>query len=338
VAGRQRDLQRNRLSLLEQQHPDYRVYFVIQDENDAALPVLSTLVSAKKHATLVHAGPAVRCSQKNHNIITGSRAAAAAEVLVFCDSSHLAEKDWLTRLVTPLLPRNTQIISSGYHQVMVKGLKVNEAGRAICVAILRLARMIPGFEQPWGGATAILRQTFEETAIAEMWSDRVVDDVTLAAHLPQHGLALTIPGRCDLHTDLAEADWAAWQTWLTRQWAYLKFVFPALWFFLGCAGITFTLALLSCLVIAVAAPFASFPKEIQTQALVALAPFFILGLFLWWDHPQPGSLFIWLPALPAALIMAGWCHARTWFAASITWAGITYTVTRGGRVSRVDRP
>lgn len=338
VTGLQKGLHRNLLALLRQQYPDYRVYFVTESNNDAATPILEQLAAENRHAAVIEAGPATSCSQKNHNIIIGSRKAADAQVLVFCDSTHLAAPDWLTRLVTPLLSCRTKIISSGYHQVMVEGRDITESGRAICVLVLRLARMIPGFRQPWGGATAVLRETFLKSGIAEMWSERVVDDVTLAGHLRQLGLSVVIPRHCDLSTELSESCWANWENWLTRQWAYLKFVFPRLWFFLGCAGIVYTLALYSSLIMVLLTPFGLIDTEIQQQAVLSLALFFLFGLLLRRFHPQPGPPIIWFAALLPSLLMAGWCHARTWMTTTITWAGITYTVTKGGRVTHIERP
>lgn len=338
VAGYREDMKTYLSSLIHQNYPSFKIYFVTQNESDPATPVITELIANFNHVSLIHAGEAVSCSQKNWNIIAGSKAAVGAEVLVFCDSGHFAEPDWLTQLVSPLVRQRNKIISSGYHQVIVGNSSLSETGRAICVHTLRFARMIPGFEQPWGGAMAMTREVFDTLKVAELWSSTVVDDVTLAKHLQNKGFRTHIPAGCDMNTYIHNHSWTDWSVWLTRQWAYLKFIFPLLWFFLGFFGLLFTMATLYCLTALLLFPFIAASPGAINGALVAAGLLVIFSILLRLSHPAPGALLLWFPGFIAALIMAGWCHFKTWFAGSISWTGITYEVKFGGQVTKIIRP
>jgi hypothetical protein len=77
--------------------------------------------------------------------------------------------------------------------------------------------------------------------------------------------------------------------------------------------------------------------------LVFGAGFFLVMIFfgvgiLRLRHPDPGSLIMWYPAFLSAMIMAGWCHYRTWHTDTIVWSGISYKVASGGKVEKIIRP
>lgn len=337
VAGAAVDLEKYLQSLLQQEYPDFTVIFVTQDEDDPAVPLIEKVIAGPKRGRRITAGKALGCSQKNYNLVAGVRAAdPATDILVFCDCGHYAHPRWLERVILPLQdPLVT--VSSGYHHVFPEE-DVCSTGRAICVLGLYMARQIPAFAQPWGGSTAIRAEDFHELAIADLWLATVVDDVTLADHLQKMKRRTAVPTEADVKTFIHDCSWRAWETWLVRQWAYLKFVFPQLWLFTGIAGIAFTLWVLFCMVIVLAWGLEIFPESWENGAAVFLAAIALSAGMLRLRHPAPGSLLLWYPAFVAALIMAGWCHARTWFSDAITWAGIVYKVAAGGKVVAIIRP
>ena len=337
VTGSNQNLTRNLRSILDQHYPRFEVFFVVKDRADSAVPVLSQLCRQYRNATLIEAGAATHCSQKNHSLLIGVREAGSTDIIVFCDSSHLAAPSWLKMLVLPLATSPATRISSGYHQVHVTEGSLMVIGRAVCVLAMGLARMIPGFEQPWGGAMAVRRADFISLGIARLWSTTVVDDVTLASRLDTLGEKTTIPHDCDLKTIISQKGWAAWQSWMIRQWAYLKFIYPILWMLLGLCGILFSLSIFTVTAVSLLGIFLDLLHPYVFQSLIALVLFIIFSFSLRLLHPQPGPLVLWLPAVYSALFMAGWCHMRTWFDNTITWAGITYTVGDGGRVLTVRR-
>lgn len=338
IAGKTADLERYLRSLLQQEYPAYTVIFVTQDELDPAVPVIRRLIAGETKAQHINAGRSVACSQKNHNLVQGVLASdPKTDILVFCDSGHYAHPGWVERLIIPLqVPSVT--VSSGYHNVFPERQCVCSIGRAICVLALNLVRQIPVFAQPWGGSMAIRAGDFRELGIAELWSTTIVDDVTLADHLQKRRMTVAIPIDADLKTVIEDCSWRAWESWLIRQWAYLKFVFPGLWLFAGLSGLVFTLLVYLCIVVVLAWDLEIFVVRYQYSAAVFLAGLATGVILFHRKHPAPGAVVFWFPAFLAALFMAGWCHCRTWFSDSITWAGISYKVTAGGKVVDIIRP
>jgi ceramide glucosyltransferase len=338
IAGKTVDLKRRLQCLLQQEYPAYTLILVTQDETDPAVPVIRELVAGEMKARHVQAGRSAACSQKNHNLVQGVCAAGpATDILVFCDSGHYAPPDWLERLIAPLQDPSVTV-SSGYHQVFPESRCFCSIGRAISVLALNLVRRIPAFTQPWGGAMAMRAADFNNHNIAELWMATIVDDVTLADHLQKKKLTVAIPADADLRTEIEDCSLRAWESWLIRQWAYLKFVFPKLWFFTGLAGIIFTFLICLGIVIVLAWDLETFPAPYVHGAALSLA-ILTVGIFLFRTrHPAPGSAVLWLPAFLAVLFMAGWCHGRTWFSHTLTWAGISYKVSAGGKVVEIMRP
>jgi ceramide glucosyltransferase len=341
VAGAQCNLEEHLVSLLRQDYPRYAVLFVTQDEQDPAVPLIQRIIT-KERITPRHivAGKATTCSQKNHNLLQGVLALdSAADILIFCDSGHYAHPQWLERLILPLQASSPAVVSSGYHIVYPGKKCICSTGRAICVLTLSLIRRIPALAQPWGGSIAIRPGDFKDLGIAELWNSTIVDDVTLAAHLQKRKLKVAIPKDADVRTVIDNCSWSAWSTWLTRQLAYLKFLFPRLWFSAGVAAIAFTLLVSCCIFIVVTGGLLGL---VPLNYLIASSAFIIAGIagssLLRVQHPAPGSFILWYPAVLAALFMAGWCHGRTWFSDSIVWAGITYKVAPGGKVLKIIRP
>lgn len=338
VAGATVDLEICLGSFLQQEYPEFTVIFVTQDEQDPAVPIIEKVIAGQTKGRRINAGKAVACSQKNHNLIQGVRAAdPATDILVFCDSGHYAHSRWLQRLIFPL-QTSSVVVSSGYHHVFPEKSCICAIGRAICVLGLFLVRQIPVFAQPWGGATAMKSVDFQKLGVAELWSSTIVDDVTLADYLQKNKMVVAIPTGADVKTVVSDCTWQAWESWLVRQWAYLKFLFPKLWFVTGMTGIAFTLLVYFCIVVVLAWGLEIFPERLNYSAAVFLALILLVAGMLRTQHPAPGSLILWYPAFFSALLMAGWCHARTWFADSITWAGIIYKVAAGGKVVEIIRP
>ncbi len=339
IAGAGTRLAGNLRLLLRQEYPDFSVIFVTQDENDNAVPIIKDLVSSESRGRLIYAGQATTCSQKNYNLLQGILAAeSSTEILVFCDSGHEAHPRWLANLTSPLRVSSSYTVSSGYHHIFSAGKKLCVLGRVICVLGLYLARQVPAFAQPWGGATAIRTVDFNDLEIAELWEKTIVDDVTLAAYLRKKNKKVAIPKDADLKTTIDDGSWHGWESWLIRQWAYLKFSFPKLWLAAGLTGMTFTLVIYLSILIVLSGGGGVVPAKLVLGAGVFLVLIFSGVGMLRFRHPDPGSLIMWYPAFLAAMIMAGWCHYRTWETDTIVWAGISYKVASGGKVVKILRP
>ncbi len=149
------------------------------------------------------AGPARICGQKNQNLLAGVRLAGETpEILAFCDSNQEAPRDFLRKLAAPVA-KGDGVVTSGYHQAIPGDQRLATWGRAVSVLTLYLTKAVPWLNQPWGGATAIRRETFDSLNVARLWTETVVDDVSLAAlliraHIPvqlSRGAELATPHR-----------------------------------------------------------------------------------------------------------------------------------------------
>lgn len=168
-------------SVMDQDYPEAEWIFVTERADDGAVPEIDRL--RRLHGNRVRhvvAGTATHCGQKNHSLLAGVlQTSPRTEVLVFCDSSHVADRRWLRELLRPIAAGRTNIATS-YHVVTTDSWTVAAAGRAMAVQFMHALQLTPGLSQTWGGSTAIRRETFLTRDIADIWLRTVVDDVTLS--------------------------------------------------------------------------------------------------------------------------------------------------------------
>ena len=336
VAGAPIGLARRLEALLEQDYPDYQVIFATRDKEDPATRVISSLIWGRTRARLVVAGPAQTCGQKNQNLLAGVRLAGEVpEILAFCDSNQEAPPDFLRKLAAPVA-RGEGVVTSGYHHAIPGDNRLSTWGRAVSVLTLYLTKAVPWLNQPWGGATAIRRETFESLRVAHLWAETVVDDVSLAARLIQARIPVCLSRGADLATPVAGETLASWESWLFRQWIYLKYYLPASWM---AAGVLlylltgFTLASIAQLLLA----FWGWGTPVTIiLSLAFLAGLISLSLSLRRLHPIPTPPWPqWLAAFLASLGLASWVHLRTCLTHKISWRGKVYQVDWRGRVSTI---
>lgn len=332
VAGWSAAVHAGLASLLAQNHPDFEIVFVTEDDADDAVPGIRALLSApaapgcrrRIHAT---AGPATSCAQKNLNLVAGVRAADPGRpVLAFCDAGHLAPDGWLRRLTAPVAA-HPGAVATGYHDLRPIGPGVACAGRALTVLMLRLLQLVPGLAQPWGGAMAMTRSTFAALDLDAFWAAQVVDDVSLARRLRERGGRVVVAPDAMTATPCA-GGLRGWTAWLTRQLYFLRVVFPVAWVVGGLLGYAAALG------VAGAAWMALVPGSVP--AVAALVAFTALAVSLRRVHPEPGGALRWAVAGWAALFVACACHARSGLARRLVWRGIAYGVAADGSV-RVSR-
>jgi ceramide glucosyltransferase len=336
VAGAPAGLAPRLEALLHQDYPDYQVIFATRDHEDPATRIISTLIWGKKGARLVVAGPARTCGQKNRNLLAGIKLAGEVpEILAFCDSNQEAPPDFLTKLAAPVA-RGEGVVTSGYHHVVPGDNRLATWGRAVSVLTLYLTKAIPWLNQPWGGATAIRRETFESLRVAQLWTETVVDDVSLAALLVKTHIPVCLSHGADLATKVSGETLASWQSWLFRQWIYLKYYLPGSWMAAGALMYLltgFTLVSLAQLLLAFWGWGTPLTIILSVAFLIALTS---LALAMRRLHPVPKpSRLFWLAAFLASLALASWVHLKTCLTQKISWRGKVYQVDWRGRVATI---
>ncbi|MFH1090443.1 MAG: glycosyltransferase family 2 protein [Pseudomonadota bacterium] len=323
-------------SLLAQNYPHYEIIVVTQSLEDPAWEAARKAAAGRPEIKHVTSGRAFSCGQKNHNLLAGVREAAPdSEIFVFADSTRLAEPQWLSELVRPII-LGRAAVTSGYHHVIPQDHRVLTLARAVAVLGLYITRGIPGLNQPWGGGTAVGRTTFEDLKVAQMWSKNVVDDVSLALLLKKAGVAaLSVPGAC-LHTPLEGETPAGLRRWAARQWMYLKLYFPGTWLAGGLFAHLNNLVILTAFFQVLTAASGLGPLYQVFTGGLFLASYTTLGLTMRIFHPSPGPILSWLAAVYAASLMASLSHLTTMFAQKLSWKGITYHLAPDGQVREID--
>jgi cellulose synthase/poly-beta-1,6-N-acetylglucosamine synthase-like glycosyltransferase len=335
VAGVYPGLTENLQSRLTQDYPQYQVVFATRSEDDPATGIIKKLLPDFPQAQLVVCGPASGCSQKNHNLLAGLKAVEPeVEILVFSDANQTTPAHWLQALVQPLI-RGEALVSSSFHHIIPQDNCLATIGRCFSVFMIYLVKGLSSWDQPWGGSTAMKRDAFTRLAVSHIWSQTVVDDVTLAKRLQQAGVKIAAASGAVLATPARET-MASWEDWFTRQLLYLKFYFPFPWMMAG-VGIFFLLGLV--LVAAGQVGLVAIgwlPWEDAGRSsmfLLVLTGFAVLFRPL---HPRPGPWLSYLTAGYLSLAMVAWCHTKTWFTRELRWRNLVYTVDQQGQVTRIQ--
>lgn len=336
-------------SLLAQDYQDHTVVLVTQDEADPATGLARELAAAFPHARHVLAGLATRGGQKTHNQLAAlDTVDAATELLVFCDSTHLAQPNFLRCLVEPLMARQARV-ATGYHVVRPEDARLPTLGQALCVVALHGLQGVPFLRQPWGGAMVMTRQAFDELDVATLWRTNIVDDVSLAGRLQDRGERVAFAPAACTETRLSQT-WAGWRHWLTRQLAYPRFIMPGTWLGIGAAigvacltvGALFGIQLWET-VAGMGAFFSSGPGQapvslgmelLQMGAMgLLLGAFLVLRPLLVSPPPVLRWLFLCVTFLP--LFMALWCFWESASTRVMHWRHQAYVLGKGGVVEEI---
>jgi len=335
VTGNSPEMQAALESLLTQPYPNYETILVTRDLEDPATSLVRGLLCRHPHGRHIVSGPAAGCSQKNRNILAGVEALDdSVEILVFCDSTHVAPPNFLRDLIHPLVT-GAAVLTSGFHRIMPGDARVATLGMLQTVLTLHLLHGFAAIALPWGGATAMLRSVFNDYGIAAVLGRNVLDDFPLGQRLLRFGIRTAPVATAILDTHLAGQTLNGWNTWLTRQILYAKYCLPLTW--LAAALAVWVLA--GPILLAVLAGLGGLVGLVAPHlALISLGFLLALTAIGTWCRtlvPCQVPLGPWLLAFYANIFMACWCYIKTWSTDTIAWHGISYRVTWGGRVRKI---
>jgi hypothetical protein len=298
--------------------------------------IVSRVIHTKTNARHIVSGAASRCGQKNHNLLAGlADLDSSIEILVFCDGTHWAPQRFLADLVSPIVSGKA-VMTTGFHRVVPGDCRLPTLGMLMSVLAIHLLQAIEFISQPWGGATAISRRIFEENRISALWGENVVDDVSMCTHLAKAGIRVRPVSSACLLTPIGGVTFRAWYKWLKRQLFFIKVCQPAYWAagafaaYLVCAPFV---AGLAC-----AAGIMGFaPKYMSVAGCAFLAAFLAVAMKWRTLIHEDIPIWKWVPAVLAANSMVVLCYACTWFSSLLSWRGISYRVTWGGKVKEIIR-
>ncbi len=323
-------------SLLNQDYPDFTAVFVTATADDPAVDLVAGVEGDDPRALRVVAGPASLCGQKNHNILAGIRAASTAELFVFCDSSHVADRHFLTNLAAPII-RGDAPMTSGFHKIVPGDGRTGTIGMATTCMALHLLQPIRAITQPWGGAMAISRGAFERFDLRRLWGRNIVDDFSMGPYLHRFGVAAWPVAAACLETPMAGMTLSRWDDWLTRQLLYLKFCIPPGWLVSILAVLVLSAPPVLALGVLLAWIFGLAGAGAALGAVAYLLAFLGLGLVYRGLCPRPIGRLAWLRGYVTTFGMLAWCFGRTFTTNTMSWRGIAYKVGWGGVVRSVMR-
>ncbi len=190
VKGPSPELEAFVAALLAQSTP-LRAMFVVQSQDDPAWATLDALAARHPNRLqLVVAGLATDEGQKIHNIRAAmAQLRADDRYLVFLDADMLPGPHVVGRLLFPLV-RGKAAISTGYRWLVpMWNAPVTWLGAAINLQPATLPRL-PGGNLPWGGATAMTRDSFDRLDLSQVWRGALTEDLTLLRAARRQNIAV----------------------------------------------------------------------------------------------------------------------------------------------------
>jgi ceramide glucosyltransferase len=314
--------------LLEQKYADYRVIFILESERDPACEIVDQLLQKYPHARKVIAGVSVSNAQKNHSLLAGLRGVRPeAKILVFCDSTNVAPSHWLERFTAAVRNGEAEAVTT-FRSFKPEPETLGAVCQAIYAAfVLLLAVSMP---KPWGGATAIRRETFERLNVADDWAKTVVDDLVLGNVLERGRVGVRMETGCLLVSPLRNQTVRGFLSYLDRQILFPKFTNPGIWLTMLVVYLNLTLAFLVSVGVAglsVAGWLGALPGLFACGFLVAL---FVVAVILRSVNPFGISLRKWLLYFVPAMFFHAFVVVRSIFRNYIDWHGRRYWPGKGG--------
>jgi cellulose synthase/poly-beta-1,6-N-acetylglucosamine synthase-like glycosyltransferase len=228
--GIDNELRENLSALLSQDYPGYEIVFVVDDETDAAVPVIrDVMANNSRPSKLVIAPKTTSSSQKVENLREAVlHAADASEVLVFVDSDARPGPNWLRDLIAPLADEKIGA-ATGYRWFISRSS--NFASEMLSVWNASIASSLgPNVKSNfcWGGSMAIGRDVFEKLDIRERWRGALSDDFTVTRVIKEAEMSVFFVPQA-LIASIENCSLSGLVEFTTRQMKITRVYSPDLW-------------------------------------------------------------------------------------------------------------
>jgi len=232
----------NLRAIVRQDYPDLRVIFIVENENDPAVPVIRSVMTGEKRATrLLAAGSARARGQKVHNLLTAVATIEDECVLAFADSDIRPAPDWLVHLVEPL-ERGDVGAATGYRFYVPERDNFASLLRSLWNAGVLTLLGDHNHNFAWGGSMALKRSIFRQAKVEDAWQGVLSDDYALTHAVRRAGFRVEFVPRC-LVASVGTVDLGEVGDWCTRQMAITRVYWPNLWRIAGGSQILYSLFL-----------------------------------------------------------------------------------------------
>ncbi len=263
----------NLAALIEQDHPEYEVIFVVDDPNDPAVTVINNIISAAAIQTkLVVAPKAAGSGQKVENLREAVlHADERSQVFVFVDSDTRPLKTWLRDLIAPLENDNVGA-ATGYRWFISETPTFASEMRSVWNASIASA-MGPNTASNfcWGGSMAIRRDVFERIGMRDRWLGTLSDDFAMTRALNDAKLPIVFVPQA-LTASVENCTWREMLEFTTRQMKITRVYAQPLWLLSFFGSGLFNAVMIAAFLIVVLSSRNSFAVwfSIATIALVSI--------------------------------------------------------------------
>ncbi len=323
--------------IFAQDYPSYRVIFGVETADDAAVPAIERYRAAHPgKVTLVVAGLADNESQKITNIrATLPLLTAADEMLVFADADIWPQRDWLQRVVDPILRGDADAVSA-YPWLIPHDRRFSTLLLTSISAGVATVPRAPMWDSAWGGVMGIRHARFDELGIGEAWRGAISEDLQLTSRVQKGKGGVLAPRELLLRTPIVTEGLAQIAD-QARRWYMLVRIHAPLTYAIAVTVTTFTAA--GWLLAAYAAVTGA-PGTLLAAILLAVLRTAGRGALVARLWGRPGILenrwflgFDWLVTPLAAVFSAALAWSAL-FKRRMTWGGTTYEV-RGPQDIRI---
>lgn len=328
-------------AMLQQDYAgEHRVYFITESENDPATALLKKFAKTRSNASVVIAGRAKECCQKNHNLLAAiakeQERDNPADIFVFADADVKPGKTWLKDLTLPMTDESMHATTAFR---WLKPKKFTFWGTMHAMLSAYLGTLMSSSDGMWGGSMAIRRDVFIEAGVCNVWSKTASDDIALMSIIIKNNLKREFVPVCQAESESVINDGTALYEWFLRQVQYLKIHCPVHWITsIVLTGLNLFSAS-SLLAVAFWTAMNSVTGSINPLACVfAIAAFliFMASLSLSRLEGKEGQSFAtWLMMSFPSLIMGFASLIGSIFRNSIIWRGIRYGINPDGTVSYI---
>ncbi len=357
--GLDEGLSENLAALLEQDYPAYEVIFVVDDDDDPAVPVVDSLVTSVNFSStsprlvgenikLVVAPKATDSSQKVENIREAVLFVSdESKVFVFVDSDARPSKDWLRQLVAPLEDENIGA-ATGYRWFISKQSTL--AGEMRSMWNASIASALGANTKTnfcWGGSMAIRRDIFERLKIREKWKGTISDDFTVTRALNVANMPIYFVPQA-LTASVENCTWRQLLEFTTRQMKITRVYAPKLWLMSFFGSGLFNLVMLWALVIVI---FSKRNDPDLWLATITLFSVLVSGVGKSWIRLNAAALVLtehgallkkqWLPQNSLWLFTPAlffYNSFAAWISKKMTWRGIGYEMVSPSETKVLGRP
>ncbi|MCL5123200.1 MAG: glycosyltransferase family 2 protein [Deltaproteobacteria bacterium] len=320
-------------TLLVQDYPNYRVTFVVENESDPVFNLVKEFCAEYKHVAFIVSGAASKSGQKNFGLVKAVSALAAdVEILVFCDSTNVARADWLKKISRPVRYGRFEVCTT-FRSFVPETINVPGVCQAIyATTVFALLTVMP---KPWGGATVIRKSAFDRLDVSKVWSNTVVDDLTLGNILNKANVKIYVSRENFLWSPIKKQTFKRLFAFLDRQILFPKFTNPGIWAFTVFWHISLCVSLVMSSIGLISCLFGVSMPEFPIIGGVFWIGILTLLTRLKSVNQEKIPITKWLAAFPVLVFVATFICVRSIFLDYIDWYGKRYYCSYGGKVSEI---